>query len=89
VVQVNPAAEHLLGVAPGELTGKSFADILPPDELEAAMELYARVISGRPQEYEMDLLSLKGECRSIRGVSVPVVVDGEVTGVFGVALGVE
>ena len=50
VVDVNPAAERLSGWSRQELLGRSFADLVPPDDRERLTEQVARLARGEDHE---------------------------------------
>jgi PAS domain S-box-containing protein len=45
-VEVNPGGHRLLGYEPGELLGKTIADVVPPSEQERLSRSVARVLDG-------------------------------------------
>jgi two-component system, cell cycle sensor histidine kinase and response regulator CckA len=87
-VAANPAVEKLLEVEPGALIGRPFADIMAPEAMEAAGKVFRGALAGEPREYELDVIASSGARKALRGVSLPVMEDGKVTAVFGVALDV-
>jgi PAS domain S-box-containing protein len=59
---VSPAIERLLGYDPQSLVGESFAEVIAPDSVEEAFDLYRRVSAGEPAEgVELGLESADGE----------------------------
>src|SRR3546814_13073228 len=56
-----------------------------PDDLERTSAHFARARSGRAQEYEVKVLRRSGYVRDLDVTNTPIVVDGEMVGVFGVA----
>jgi two-component system, cell cycle sensor histidine kinase and response regulator CckA len=88
IVAVNPTTEKLLEVERGALIGRPFADLMAPEALEAAGKVFRGALAGEPREYELDVVASSGARKTLRGVSLPVIEDGQVTAVFGVALDV-
>ncbi len=84
-VALNPASRAVTGHDPDSLLGRSFGEILYPADRERGREVFERVLGGDPQEYELRLIHRDGHAVDIEGVSVPVVVNGEITGVYGIA----
>src|SRR3546814_407354 len=82
---VNPASELLTGYSARELIGSSFAMLMHPDDLERTAAHFARARSGEAQEYEVKVLRRSGDVRDLDVTNTPIVVDGEMVGVFGVA----
>jgi two-component system, cell cycle sensor histidine kinase and response regulator CckA len=85
---VNPAGAALLEVEPESVVGRNFAEVMAPDAVAATQEMFARVLAGEPQQYELDVVTATGGRKTIRGVSIPVMAGEQVTSVFGVALDV-
>ena len=53
-VDVNPALCEMLGYPAGELSGKTWAELTHPDDLDADAAQFTRLLSGEIDEYEMD-----------------------------------
>jgi PAS domain S-box-containing protein len=66
IIQVNRALANLLGYREGDLAGKPVADILHPDERAAAMDEFAKVVSGETAS------PFHREMRHLRSDGVPV-----------------
>ncbi len=61
---VNPAAKAMLGYDPEELVGKSFTEVLHPDDLEKIAENFAAVVSGdRVGDVECRCIHRSGDIR--------------------------
>jgi two-component system, cell cycle sensor histidine kinase and response regulator CckA len=88
VMQINPAAERLLGMDTSSLAGRPFAVVIAPEEREQAAALFAEVLEGRAREYELNVVTRSGERRTLRGMSIPVMAGDQVRSVFGVGLDV-
>ncbi|MET0997310.1 MAG: ATP-binding protein [Marmoricola sp.] len=84
-VSANPASEQLSGYTQTELLGISFQDLMDPVELNRAGEVFASVISGCPQQLETRIVHQGGALVELSLTGVPIVVDGEVVGLFGIA----
>ncbi|MFP5578045.1 MAG: putative bifunctional diguanylate cyclase/phosphodiesterase [Acidimicrobiia bacterium] len=82
---VNPASELLTGYSARELMGSSFATLMHPDDVERTAAQFERATSGEAQEYGVKVLHRSGEVRDLEVTNTPIVVDGEIVGVFGVA----
>ena len=86
VTSANPAAQALIGFSLDELRGMTFVELLVPDDVPEAERVFGRVVHhGEPSSYEIRVRTRTGDVRELSGVSVPIVVQGEVVGVFGVA----
>jgi two-component system, cell cycle sensor histidine kinase and response regulator CckA len=88
ILALNPSAERLLGVGPGELNGRPFAEVMAPEALDEAGAVFRGALAGEAREYELDVVARSGARKTLRGVSLPVMEGGRVTEVFGVALDV-
>lgn len=85
LTDVNAAAETLSGFSRQDLIGKHFAEFLPPDQSAAPMESVRRALAGEPQRSEAVILHREGRKVELDVTAVPIKIDGEVTGAFGVA----
>ncbi len=85
ILRLNPVARDLFGAEPAEFLGRSFDDVIDPEERERAWGIFGEVLRGAAREYEMGLVTPRGP-RWIRGVSIPVLDEGNVVSVLGVAL---
>lgn len=62
VVFANPAALKMFGTqSPHALVGKSIAEIVHPERLEAARERIARMLQGRPEKYPLEDVYLRSD----------------------------
>jgi len=82
---VNPAAERITGFSRDELIGMSFASLMDPGDLAATEGHVSRAAAGEAQTYEAAILDRRGRRIELDVTNVPMVVDGEIVGVFGVA----
>ncbi len=84
LVTANPACETMFGCQPGEMLGQSFAQLVAPEHLEATLEHFRRAVAGTPQTYESGGIHKSGRRIEVLANNVPIIVDGQVVGVFGV-----
>ena len=82
---VNPAAERVSGYAADELLGMAFAEMLPPEELEPTVGAFLGALERRPQRLEVAFLHKDGRLVDLSVTALPIVVDDEVVGVYGIA----
>jgi len=85
VTAVNPAALDLLGMTRAELEGRHFADLIHPDDLPVAADVFGRALAGDANWYELRVVRADGALRNLRGVTVPIRLEGQVVGVSGIA----
>jgi|GEM_PF-2607691 len=86
ITSLNPAFERFTGWSSDEWTGRSFAELVHPDDLQKALETFEQAASGRSSApYELRIMSRSGEYVHGEFVSAPQLEMGEVVGEFGVA----
>jgi diguanylate cyclase (GGDEF)-like protein/PAS domain S-box-containing protein len=82
---VNPATQVLTGYTAEELFGSSFSMLVHPDDLDRTAAHFDRAVAGDAQEYGTRVLHRSGAERDLDVTNTPIMVDGEIVGVFGVA----
>ena len=85
LVEVNPAFETLTGYAAEELIGQSSARIIAPEDRRRAAELYSEALRGEARYYEMGVIRKDGHRLDFYMTQAPIVVGGEVVGVYGIS----
>ncbi len=87
---VSPVFESIFGYDPLQLLGKRFAEFLHPEDLQASMEKFQKVMSGTLNEPWECRLLLPGvaEMFWVQGYNRPVYRDGDVVGFQGVLVDV-
>ncbi len=84
-LSANPACERLTGYTAGELSRMSFVPFIVPEDLPRTMRHFRGAAAGEPQNYEIAGISRDGRRVELEGTKLPVVVGGEVVGVYGIA----
>jgi PAS domain S-box-containing protein len=82
---VNEALEKILGYSSEELIGKAFVPLLIPEEVEKTLTHFQKAVEGTPQEYELTLYNQLYEKVNVNIKNIPIIVDGKVDGVYGIA----
>lgn len=82
---MNQAGYVLTGMTPERLLGTHFHTVVDPRDLRATVDIFDRSIAGEPLRYETRIHNADGELLELDVTNLPVVVDGEVVGVFGIA----
>ena len=82
---VNSQGVDLSGYELSELEGETFARLLDDEQTALALERFRRALQGEVQEYELKLTRKDGTRRDLAITNLPIVVQGEVVGVFGIA----
>ncbi|UUX92905.1 PAS domain S-box protein [Methanoplanus endosymbiosus] len=83
---LSPVVESLkggFGYTADELTGRSFTEILHPDDLAEVVQKYRRTLAGFPKTTEFRVISKSGEVRWIRESGRQILDNGEVVGLQG------
>ena len=68
-----------------ELMGITFIPLIAPEELDRVLDHFQKAGSGEIQIYHTTLITTKGNRRRIRVKNMPIMVDGEIAGVYGIA----
>ena len=82
---VNVACTELTGLAPHELVGTPFAALIDPGAHASTAERIAAALAGAPQVWDVDVLHANGRRSCAQVTAIPMLVDGEVRGVHGIA----
>ncbi len=81
---VSPVAERLYGYAAGEVTDRSYAEFIFPDDLAVVAEGLRDALAGRPRPNDHRVITKTGAIRWVRNLARPIVDDGQVVGLRGV-----
>jgi PAS domain S-box-containing protein len=81
----NNATISATGYKSEQLIGHSFLDITFEADRETARENFERTLEGKPQTYEARFFAYDGSLRYALFDTAPLVVEGETTGVLGIA----
>lgn len=81
LVNANKALTDLSGFSKEELTGRAFALLFHPDDVSNVYEHFMASRERISRRYEARLVSAAGVVVFVDVTSIPIVVDGEVTGV--------
>ena len=84
-VDANPACETVSGYSPEELRGTFFLPLVVPEDRERTQALFLKVVQGTPQHEEITLRHKSGRRVEVNITKIPIVVDGAVAGVYGIA----
>ena len=85
IVDVNPAAEILFRRPRTALLGNDAMAVIASEYQEEARVALGRTLAGQPQDVEVVLTFPDGGFGHVDANLLPIVVDGEVVGVFGMA----
>ncbi|WP_411344775.1 PAS domain S-box protein [Paenibacillus sp. WLX1005] len=82
---INAEMENLVGRTEDELIGRSFECFVAPENVYDTVEHFERALQGEPQSYESQVVVKNGENRFVNVVNLPIVVDDQIVGVYGIA----
>ncbi|WP_458122532.1 PAS domain S-box protein [Paenibacillus sp. Z6-24] len=81
----NANLSQLLGYSMEEISRMSFRDIIVPDKIEETNFYFEAARNGAPQNYETTIIHSSGKFIDISVINVPIIVDSEIVGVYGIA----
>ncbi|WP_312096605.1 PAS domain S-box protein [Niallia sp.] len=84
-LEVNGAAEKITGYGNGELIGTHFSHSMPKGEVEKVENLFKQSVAGKSSRHETIIYHKDGHEVYVNIKNIPIVVEGKVTGVFGIA----
>ncbi len=84
-LSVNPAMVQLLGYREEEFLKQSFVPLVSEDDLDRTLEHYKIAARGTTQRYQTKALHKDGTIVHVDVTNMPIIVNGEVVGVYGVA----
>jgi PAS domain S-box-containing protein len=86
ITSLNPAFEKFLGWNAEEWLGRSFMEIVHPEDLPASLESFHDALQGRKaRAQELRCLSRSGEYLTAEIIGVPLIENGKIIGTLGFA----
>jgi two-component system, sporulation sensor kinase A len=82
---VNRSFENLLGYTIDEYLNMNFDPLVVPEDLEKTKVHFQKATEGIPQNYEVTCLTKTSEKVVVNVTNVPIIVDGNIVGVYGIA----
>ncbi|HEY3363835.1 MAG TPA: EAL domain-containing protein [Symbiobacteriaceae bacterium] len=83
--RLNPACETISGFAAPELLGTSFAALMPPERLEVTRGQFRKTLEGEATTFDTTIMHKSGRPVELNIMTVPIVENGAVVGVYGIA----
>ncbi|MFB9329220.1 PAS domain S-box protein [Paenibacillus aurantiacus] len=80
----NPNLEKLTGYTLDELIGMYWGPIVAEKDLAKTLHHFNLAKQGVPQSYDLTIIHKDGHLVEINSTNIPIVVDSEVVGVFGI-----
>jgi len=84
-IMANEELVNLLGFSKEELNQMSFEPLVHPDDRKRVWEKFLKAASGDAQRYEARGIHKEGHLVYVAVTNLPIYVDGEIIGVFGIA----
>lgn len=81
----NDSMATLLGCRREDLLGNSYRTVIEDENLKRTNFHFEAACRGVPQNYEASVINNKGESLELNIVNVPIFVEGEIVGVYGIA----
>jgi PAS domain S-box-containing protein len=81
----NAACQGLSGYSSDELIGKPFAPLVAPEYRRQMLERFRGVMAGNATSYDETILHKSGRRIEVNITALPIVVDGKVVGMYGIA----
>lgn len=81
----NLTTVQMLGYQTQELRQKLFTDFIIDAEYKEARRHFEEAVRGEPQNYEVTITDKIGKRVDLSVTSIPIVVEGEIVGVYGIA----
>lgn len=84
-IQANEALENLTGYTFEELKELNFDPLVASEDRERVWGHFRKAMKGEPQTYEASGLHKDGHTYFVQVTNLPIYVDGQIVGVFGIA----
>lgn len=85
LIDINPSFEHLFGYSKTEITETPLSELIEECQLEVTAVKFQLALEGITQNYETLGIHKSGRRISLRITHMPIMTDGKVTGVYGIA----
>ena len=84
-VDVNPACERLTGYTEADLRGMDSTALSAPEDADMARATLEDIAGRRARAFDTTVVNKEGNAVELRVTSLPIVVDDQVVGMYGVA----
>lgn len=84
-IEANKSLEKLTGYSIQELKKLDFEPLVAPEDREKVWEKFNKAAEGKPQTYEASGVHKNGQIFNVQVTNLPIYVDGQIVGVFGIA----
>ncbi|MDX1705429.1 EAL domain-containing protein [Pseudidiomarina sp.] len=83
-LSMNAAGGMLIGLDEASLIGQHYEMVVSEDDRELTRKHFEAAKAGKPQSYEITIITASDEQRRIEVTNTPIYIDGKVTGVHGI-----
>ncbi|MEX1020322.1 MAG: response regulator [Litorilinea sp.] len=83
--EANASMLRLIGYSAAELPRIAFQSVVAPSHFEEVVQHFLGALSGKPQTYEIRGVRQDGSLFDARITNLPIVVDEDIVGVYGIA----
>ncbi|MBM4761401.1 PAS domain S-box protein [Bacillus sp. B15-48] len=84
IVHINERASEISGYDKIEVLGKSFMPFIAEEDLEHTFWRFNEALNGSNEEYETSIYHKNGQRIPLHVKSIPIIIDGILTGVYGI-----
>ncbi|HWL24613.1 MAG TPA: PAS domain S-box protein [Ureibacillus sp.] len=84
-IDANYSVETVTGYNLCDLLNHSFMPLISEDSLECALNNFHAALNGETRKYEIVINNKNGERVTLDVTAVPITIDSQITGVFGIA----
>lgn len=84
LINTNKVLEQLIGYTADEMKNSTFQRFVDQSQAERVRKHFLLALKGRSQTYETQILKEDGSYISAEVTNLPIIVDGEITGIYGV-----
>nr|WP_229522127.1 PAS domain-containing hybrid sensor histidine kinase/response regulator [Paenibacillus monticola] len=81
----NANLEKLTGYSLDELIGMYFGPVVHEKDMVKTLDHFKLAAQGHPQSYDLTLIHKNGDSVEINTINIPIIVDGQVVGVYGIS----
>ncbi|MDT0590068.1 EAL domain-containing protein [Halomonas sp. PAR8] len=84
-ISANASCEEVTGYRLDEIRGAHYSRFVQPQEMSRIQSHFDQVLKGEAQRYQLEVVGRSGEARQLDLTNLPIIVDGSIRGVFGIA----
>jgi len=85
LMDINQSLVNLLGYSKIEFSKMTFHPVVHEDDLKRVTSSFKEALEGQPQNYDITGVHKNGHGIPLNVTNMPIIVDGDIIGVFGIA----